>query len=78
DKELTNREGDHVIEKKKRNHVIKVRKADADDSSNTLTYLYKIGDLEEDLYVPYPAVSAVLRGCGYGLGRICSICFKSN
>ncbi|RCI12046.1 hypothetical protein L249_1053 [Ophiocordyceps polyrhachis-furcata BCC 54312] len=22
----------------------------------------KIGDLEEDLYVPYPAVSAVLRG----------------
>ncbi|RCI10990.1 hypothetical protein L249_5430, partial [Ophiocordyceps polyrhachis-furcata BCC 54312] len=62
DKELTNREGDHVIEKKKRNHVMKVRKADADDSSNTLTYLYKIGDLEEDLYVPYPAVSAVLRG----------------
>ncbi|RCI10995.1 hypothetical protein L249_5430, partial [Ophiocordyceps polyrhachis-furcata BCC 54312] len=59
---LTNREGDHVIEKKKRNHVMKVRKADADDSSNTLTYLYKIGDLEEDLYVPYPAVSAVLRG----------------
>ncbi|RCI10752.1 hypothetical protein L249_5368, partial [Ophiocordyceps polyrhachis-furcata BCC 54312] len=45
---------------------------------STLTYLYKIGDLEEDLYVPYPAVSAVLRGCGYGLGRICSICFKSN
>ncbi|RCI11168.1 hypothetical protein L249_7367 [Ophiocordyceps polyrhachis-furcata BCC 54312] len=52
----------------------KVRKADADDSSkyfsryfkvptcSTLTYLYKIGDLEEDLYVPYPAVSAVLRG----------------
>ncbi|RCI10431.1 hypothetical protein L249_4270 [Ophiocordyceps polyrhachis-furcata BCC 54312] len=30
--------------------------------SSTLTYLYKIGDLEEDLYVPYPAVSAVLRG----------------
>ncbi|RCI08307.1 hypothetical protein L249_8367 [Ophiocordyceps polyrhachis-furcata BCC 54312] len=72
DKELTNREGDHVIEKKKRNH--KVRKADADYSSkyfsryfkvptcSTLTYLYKIGDLEEDLYVPYPAVSAVLRG----------------
>ncbi|RCI10994.1 hypothetical protein L249_5430, partial [Ophiocordyceps polyrhachis-furcata BCC 54312] len=29
---------------------------------STLTYLYKIGDLEEDLYVPYPAVSAVLRG----------------
>ncbi|RCI14736.1 hypothetical protein L249_7080, partial [Ophiocordyceps polyrhachis-furcata BCC 54312] len=22
---------------------------------STLTYLYKIGDLEEDLYVPYPA-----------------------
>ncbi|RCI10989.1 hypothetical protein L249_5438, partial [Ophiocordyceps polyrhachis-furcata BCC 54312] len=72
DKELTNREGDHVIEKKKRNH--KVRKADANNSSkyfsryfkvptcSTLTYLYKIGDLEEDLYVPYPAVSAVLRG----------------
>ncbi|RCI08292.1 hypothetical protein L249_8368 [Ophiocordyceps polyrhachis-furcata BCC 54312] len=72
DKELTNREGDHVIEKKKTNH--KVRKADADYSSkyfsryfkvptcSTLTYLYKIGDLEEDLYVPYPAVSAVLRG----------------
>ncbi|RCI10815.1 hypothetical protein L249_5403, partial [Ophiocordyceps polyrhachis-furcata BCC 54312] len=74
DEELTNREGDHVIEKKKRNHVMKVRKADADNSSkyfsryfkvptcSTLTYLYKIGDLEEDLYVPYPAVSAVLRG----------------
>ncbi|RCI13523.1 hypothetical protein L249_5534, partial [Ophiocordyceps polyrhachis-furcata BCC 54312] len=45
DEELTNREGDHVIEKKKRNH--KVRKADANDSSK---------------YVPYPAVSAVLRG----------------
>ncbi|RCI11169.1 hypothetical protein L249_7367 [Ophiocordyceps polyrhachis-furcata BCC 54312] len=52
DEELTNREGDHVIEKKKRNHVMKVRKADADDSSkyfsryfkvptcSTLTYLY--------------------------------------
>ncbi|RCI13417.1 hypothetical protein L249_5613, partial [Ophiocordyceps polyrhachis-furcata BCC 54312] len=73
DEELTNREGDHVIEKKKRNHVIKVRKADADNSSkyfsryfkvptcSTLTYLYKIGDLEEDLYVPYPAVI-----CGSG------------
>ncbi|RCI11004.1 hypothetical protein L249_5435, partial [Ophiocordyceps polyrhachis-furcata BCC 54312] len=72
DEELTNREGDYVIEKKKRNH--KVRKADANNSSkyfsryfkvptcSTLTYLYKIGDLEEDLYVPYPAVSAVLRG----------------
>ncbi|RCI07695.1 hypothetical protein L249_5675, partial [Ophiocordyceps polyrhachis-furcata BCC 54312] len=31
DEELTNREGDHVIEKKKRNH--KVRKANANDSS---------------------------------------------
>ncbi|RCI10816.1 hypothetical protein L249_5403, partial [Ophiocordyceps polyrhachis-furcata BCC 54312] len=52
DEELTNREGDHVIEKKKRNHVMKVRKADADNSSkyfsryfkvptcSTLTYLY--------------------------------------
>ncbi|RCI07751.1 hypothetical protein L249_5745, partial [Ophiocordyceps polyrhachis-furcata BCC 54312] len=72
DEKLTNREGNHVIEKKKRNY--KVRKADANDSSkyfsryfkvptcSTLTYLYKIGDLEEDLYVPYPAVSAVLRG----------------
>ncbi|RCI11913.1 hypothetical protein L249_4197, partial [Ophiocordyceps polyrhachis-furcata BCC 54312] len=59
DEKLTNREGDHVIEKKKRNH--KVRKADANNSSkyfsryfkvptcSTLTYLYKIGDLEEDL-----------------------------
>ncbi|RCI10809.1 hypothetical protein L249_5400, partial [Ophiocordyceps polyrhachis-furcata BCC 54312] len=47
---LTNREGNYVIEKKKRNH--KVRKADANDSSkyfsryfkvstcSTLTYLY--------------------------------------
>ncbi|RCI08293.1 hypothetical protein L249_8368 [Ophiocordyceps polyrhachis-furcata BCC 54312] len=62
----------YTSKKKKTNH--KVRKADADYSSkyfsryfkvptcSTLTYLYKIGDLEEDLYVPYPAVSAVLRG----------------
>ncbi|RCI08248.1 hypothetical protein L249_6231 [Ophiocordyceps polyrhachis-furcata BCC 54312] len=54
DEELMNREGDYVIEKKKRNHVIKVRKADADDSSkyfsryfkvptcSTLTYLYPL------------------------------------
>ncbi|RCI07697.1 hypothetical protein L249_5675, partial [Ophiocordyceps polyrhachis-furcata BCC 54312] len=52
DEELTNREGDHVIEKKKRNH--KVRKANANDSSkyfsryfkvptcSTLTYLYPL------------------------------------
>ncbi|RCI11917.1 hypothetical protein L249_4198, partial [Ophiocordyceps polyrhachis-furcata BCC 54312] len=33
DKKLTNWEGDHVIEKKKRNHVMKVRKADANNSS---------------------------------------------
>ncbi|RCI10747.1 hypothetical protein L249_5369, partial [Ophiocordyceps polyrhachis-furcata BCC 54312] len=30
----------YTSKKKKRNHVIKVRKADANDSSNTLTYLY--------------------------------------
>ncbi|RCI08239.1 hypothetical protein L249_6239, partial [Ophiocordyceps polyrhachis-furcata BCC 54312] len=29
DKELTNREGDHVIEKKKRNHVIAIKRLDA-------------------------------------------------
>ncbi|RCI07700.1 hypothetical protein L249_5675, partial [Ophiocordyceps polyrhachis-furcata BCC 54312] len=39
DEELTNREGDHVIEKKKRNH--KVRKANANDSSKYFSRYFK-------------------------------------
>ncbi|RCI14924.1 hypothetical protein L249_7108, partial [Ophiocordyceps polyrhachis-furcata BCC 54312] len=55
DKELTNREeeleaGEVFVLRRYFSRYFKV------PTYSTLTYLYKIGDLEEDLYVPYPAL----------------------
>ncbi|RCI11722.1 hypothetical protein L249_7431, partial [Ophiocordyceps polyrhachis-furcata BCC 54312] len=65
DKELTNRE-EAIKEELEAGEVFVLRRYFSRyfkvPTYSTLTYLYKIGDLEEDLYVPYPAVSAVLRG----------------
>ncbi|RCI10991.1 hypothetical protein L249_5430, partial [Ophiocordyceps polyrhachis-furcata BCC 54312] len=65
DKELTNRE-EAIEEELEAGEVFVLRRYFSRyfkvPTCSTLTYLYKIGDLEEDLYVPYPAVSAVLRG----------------
>ncbi|RCI11727.1 hypothetical protein L249_7430, partial [Ophiocordyceps polyrhachis-furcata BCC 54312] len=65
DKELTNRE-EAIKEELEAGEVFVLRRYFSRyfkvPTCSTLTYLYKIGDLEEDLYVPYPAVSAVLRG----------------
>ncbi|RCI10739.1 hypothetical protein L249_5177 [Ophiocordyceps polyrhachis-furcata BCC 54312] len=65
DEELTNRE-EAIEEELEAGEVFVLRRYFSRyfkvPTCSTLTYLYKIGDLEEDLYVPYPAVSAVLRG----------------
>ncbi|RCI14925.1 hypothetical protein L249_7108, partial [Ophiocordyceps polyrhachis-furcata BCC 54312] len=59
DKELTNRE-EAIEEELEAGEVFVLRRYFSRyfkvPTYSTLTYLYKIGDLEEDLYVPYPAL----------------------
>ncbi|RCI14864.1 hypothetical protein L249_7049, partial [Ophiocordyceps polyrhachis-furcata BCC 54312] len=54
----------YTSKKKKRNYVIKVRKANANDSSNTLTYLYTCtyqSDRSDRSDPITPAITAITR-----------------